>query len=306
MAYILSASHSGSTLLAMLLGVQSGAFTVGEIRAPSIDDPNSYCCSCGEKIKECAFWLRVNEGMKCKGIENFEITRAGTSIFDVQEPYAYRLLCPLPRGPFLETIREAALAFSPAWKRHLTNVQRRYFTLLQILQELAQASIIVDSSKAGLHLKYMMRIPGLDVKIIHLIRDGRAMALSSLVSHGPKRPTRQGTLAAGAHEWVRSNKAAECLLNTAPKSQWIRVHYEDLCRQPEATLLKLSQFLGMECDNISLDFRSSRLHVLGNEMRLKQTSGIRLDERWRTQLSAEDLQTLDRVLGKLNRKYGYS
>jgi hypothetical protein len=306
MAYILSAAHSGSTLLAMLLGVQGGAFTVGEIRAPSMGDPDLYRCSCGQKIKECAFWLSVSAQMKRKGVADFDITRAGTSIFELKEPYAGRLLAPLPRGSFLEACRDLALGFSAVWKPHLGEVLRRNFALVQVLQELADASIIIDSSKSPLHLKYLLSIPRLEIKIIHLVRDGRAMALSSLVSHGPKRATRLETLAAGAHEWCRSNASAECVLRTLPSSQWVRVHYEELCRQPEATLRSLGRFLGLECDKVALDFRSRQLHVLGNDMRLKSTSEIRLDERWRTQLSPEDLASIDRVAGSMIRKYGYS
>src|ERR1044072_4610633 len=95
LAYILSASHSGSTLLAMLLGAQPGACTVGELRAPSLGDPDVYRCSCGERIKKCPFWIAVSLGMAARGIANFDITLAGTSIYQVDSDYLRRLLEPL-------------------------------------------------------------------------------------------------------------------------------------------------------------------------------------------------------------------
>ena len=55
LAYILAVSYSGSTLLAMLLGSQSEAMTVGEMRAPAVGEPDAYLCSCGEPIKKCRF-----------------------------------------------------------------------------------------------------------------------------------------------------------------------------------------------------------------------------------------------------------
>ena len=304
LAYILSASHSGSTLLAMLLGSQRGACTVGELRAPSLGDTDVYCCSCGAKIKECPFWSKVSAGMARQGIAGFDITNAGTSIYEAPGHYARRLLSPLQRGPFLEFVRDAALAFSSSWRTYLREVQRRNAALVEVLQELSETQLAVDSSKAVLQLKYLLRNPALDIKIIHLIRDGRAVSLS-LIGHGLRRATRQETVAASAREWRRSLEAAEGLLRRLPPSRWQQVQYQDLCRNPEQVLGKICEFLDLNPAPLNLDFHSRAQHVLGNEMRLKSTSEIRLDERWRTQLSAEDLAVFDRVAGPMNRKYGY-
>src|ERR1041384_2871141 len=56
LAYILSASHSGSTLLAMLLGAHPDACTVGELKLTSMGDVNQYRCSCGDRLMTCSFW----------------------------------------------------------------------------------------------------------------------------------------------------------------------------------------------------------------------------------------------------------
>ena len=304
MAYIVSASHSGSTLLAMLLGTQGEACTVGELRAPSMGDTDVYLCSCGEKIKECPFWSKVSAAMARRGVADFEITNAGTSIYEVPSGYARRLLAPLQRGPLLESVRDAALGFSSSWRKHLRQAQTRNAALVEVLQELVDAKLVVDSSKAVLQLKYLLRNPALDVKIIHLIRDGRAVSLS-LIGHGLRRSTRPETVAAAAREWRRSLEAAECLLCRLPASRWLQVRYEDLCQNPEPALRKICGFLGLDGAHLNLDFHSREQHVLGNEMRLKSTSEIRLDERWRTQLSPEDLAQFDRVAGSMNHQYGY-
>src|ERR1041385_5468497 len=84
LAYILSANYSGSTLLAMLLGSQPEAFTMGEMRVPALQDPDSYCCSCGAQIKKCEFWIEVSRRMAQKGIAGFDIINPGLSIHDVE------------------------------------------------------------------------------------------------------------------------------------------------------------------------------------------------------------------------------
>jgi hypothetical protein len=305
LAYILSANFSGSTLLAMLLGSQPEAVTIGEMRAPAIGDPDAYLCSCGEHIKKCDFWVKVNAAMARRGIPNFDITEARISIHDAKNKYVQRLLNPMPRGPLLEAVRATGLSLMPSWPAHLREVHQRNTALVESLQEVTGARIVIDSSKISLHLKYLLRCPALKIKVIRLVRDGRAVTNSSL-GHGLKRATRRETIAAAALSWRRNNEASEQVLVDLPKSQWIFLQYEELCREPEATLRHIGNFLGMDTREIVLDFRAKAQHVLGNEMRLKSGSSIKLDERWRSALSQEDLGVFEEVAGEMNRKYGYA
>lgn len=79
LAYILAASHSGSTLLSMLLGSHPRVATVGELKlsASAMGKISRYRCSCGEFIRQCNFWRKVKKGMAARGFE-FDIADAGT------------------------------------------------------------------------------------------------------------------------------------------------------------------------------------------------------------------------------------
>jgi hypothetical protein len=319
LAYILSASHSGSTLLAMLIGAHPDACTVGELKATSLGEPETYRCSCRALIHQCEFWCKINSLMRSKGHADFDITRANTSIHAVQSPYAARLLRPLMRGPLLETVRDAALAISPDWRKHLKQVQQRNYDLIYSVYEIAGCKVLVDSSKMALRLKYLVHIPGLDIKVIRLVRDGRAVALTytdewayadasdpALRSGGTGiRKQSCRSMHDAAREWRRSNEAADCMLKRLSPDQWIQVKYEELCLNPELTLRKVSQFLGLAPEGVNLSFRAKPHHVIGNGMRMDSASEIRLDERWRGQLTPSDLATFNRVAGNLNREYGY-
>ena len=70
-------------------------------------------------------------------------------------------------------------------------------------------------------------------------------------------------------------------------------------------MARVFQFVGVDPGGGTLDFRSVEHHVIGNGMRLDSSSVIELDERWRSELSAEQLAEFDRVAGRMNRKYGY-
>lgn len=321
LAYLLAASHSGSTLLAMLLGAQHGACSAGELKATSLGDSRTYRCSCRKLICECDFWRGVTQAMAAREIPSFDITNAGTSIFEVRSPYARRILAPLHRGPALELARDAALSLSPAWRAHRKETDRRNVALVESLLNVTGAQVVIDSSKVAVRLKYLLRNPGLDIKVIRSIRDGRAVSMTYMDDWnfadasdpslrgggtGHKRPPVRRSMTEAANEWKRSQEAGESLIAGLPRSQWTEVRYEELCANPDATLRRLLEFLDLDPNRLVLDFRSRQQHVIGNGMRFDTTSAIKLDERWKTHLSAEDLAEFDRVAGDLNRRYGYS
>ncbi len=70
-------------------------------------------------------------------------------------------------------------------------------------------------------------------------------------------------------------------------------------------LARLHAFIGVKSlPNIG-DFLAEQ-HVLGNNrLRFKSVTEIRLDEGWKTDLTTEELSTIDRMLGGMNRQYGY-
>lgn len=320
LVYILAASHSGSTLLAMLLGAHTEICTVGELKATSLGDAERYRCSCLKRIRECSFWNTIGQEMRRRGFA-FDVTNAGTEIRVGASPYVCRLLGPLHRGPFLEGLRDTALALSPSWRTQLARVQALNANLMDCLLALTKKKLIVDSSKIGIRLKYLLRNSAFDVRVIRLLRDGRGVALTYIDpanfadTHDPSlrgggtgldRDAKRLSMREAAREWRRSNEEAEAILGPLDRSRWIEVHYEALCTQPMATLQCIFSFLGVDPTQARLDFRQVEHHVIGNGMRLDATREICLDERWKSVLSAAELEAFDSVAGDLNRGLGYS
>ncbi|UCD49722.1 MAG: sulfotransferase [Phycisphaerales bacterium] len=321
LAYVLGASHSGSTLLSMLLGSHPQIATVGELTLSSnaMGDLDRYRCSCGAPIRECGFWHKVTEDMRRRGVA-FDLTHAGTDYREVESRYARRLLRPMYRGRALEALRDGALWLSPTWRKRLSDMQKRNSALVSTVSEIAGADVVVDSSKIALRLKYLLRNSDLEVKVIRLIRDGRAVALTYMDPAGyadaddpGKRAGGMGgdrrnerlSMAQAAYEWRRCIEEAEYILGSMKPSRWIEIRYEDYCREPERTLRRVHEFLGVESGAQPREFRSVEQHVVGNGMRLNTTSKIQLDDRWRQTLTARDLQTFDEIAGPTNRRYGY-
>lgn len=320
LAYILAASHSGSTLLAMLLNACPEICSVGELKATALGDPERYRCSCLNRIKECPFWITISNEMHRRGLA-FDVTNAGTDIRTDVSPYVRWLLGPLHRGPFIEGLRDAALGLVPSWKRQLARVQVLNTNLIDCVLVRTGKKLIVDSSKIGIRAKYLLRNPALDVRVIRLIRDGRGVALAYMdpanfadASDYSLRGGGMGIdcdaerlpLREAAREWRRSNEEAEAILETLDRSRWIEIRYEALCIQPTVTLQRIVSFLGFDSTQTCTDFRQVEHHVLGNGMRFDATDEVRLDERWRSVLSAADLRIFNSLAGDLNRRLGYS
>jgi hypothetical protein len=319
LVYILAASHSGSTLLAMLLGSHPEICTVGELKFTSLGDADEYRCSCREEIGKCAFWLAVGEEMARRGF-SFEVKNAGTDFRSEASQYAGRLLRPLHRGPVLEWIRDVALSLSPSWRTSFPEIQMRNAALAASLCKKTEKRVVVDSSKVGVRLKYLLRNIGLDVRVIRLVRDGRGVALTYTDpaqfadaqdpalrggGTGKKREEERLPIRAAARDWLRSNQEAEAILRGIDPGRCTEVRYEELCADPDATLIRLFHFIGAEPVPVVKNFRNVEQHVVGNGMRLDTTSRIRLDERWMTVFSAADLDVFDSVAGNLNRRMGY-
>ncbi len=319
LVYLLAASHSGSTLLAMLLGSHPEICTVGEIKMTSMGDIDKYRCSCGMQIKQCPFWNGVSTDMAKYGF-SFDITAPDTDIRSGATPYVRKLLSPLHRGPVMEMLRDTALAVSGAWRSAMPQIQARNLALMKCLIKRTGKRVIVDSSKIGLRLKYLLKNPGLDIKIVRLVRDGRGVVLTYVDparfadasdprlragGMGGDRESQRLSVAEASREWLRSNEEADALLGGLDPARFTMIRYEDLCSDPGKALSHLFEFIGVNSLNDVPDFRSVEHHIVGNGMRLDSTKEIRLDERWRSVLSKSDLDVFNSVAVGMNRHFGY-
>ncbi len=175
--YILAASHSGSTLLAMLLNAHPEICTVGELKATALGDADRYRCSCRRRIRECPFWTAIVREMAESGFD-FDVAASNTDFRSGASPYVLKLLRPLYRGGALECVRDALLQVSPRWRARLPRIQSTNAALMRGVLSQARKRVIVDSSKIGIRLKFLLRNPELEIKVIRLVRDGRAVSLT--------------------------------------------------------------------------------------------------------------------------------
>jgi hypothetical protein len=297
LAFIMAGAHSGSTLLAMLLGSHSQATTIGEIAGTLHRMDPDYRCSCGYKAQACPFWLHVINQMAHRGF-NLDVTDFGTRFKYPKSRFINRVLHAEHRGPILETIRDGVLWLNPGWRRQFQTIAERNVALVETITKITNSQIMIDSSKGPSRLKFLLRIPALEVKVIHLVRDGRGVARSSIKHYG-------WSVEKSAIEWRRDVLSAEKLLARLDRGMWRQVRYEDLCSNPQAELEELCVFLNLDPSRVSMDFRSAGLHVFGNKMRLSSEQAIRLDNKWRTELTNSEISTIEHLVREQLIRYGY-
>lgn len=295
--YIISPSFSGSTLLTFLLGIHPEIATVGELKASAMGDIELYDCSCGERIRSCPFWTAVTAEMHNRGM-NFNLANFGTQFCAREHSLANRILTARLRNAAFEFVRGIALRVLPEARRTFRRILETNFALSEVVSNLQVGTVFLDGSKDPIRLKYLLAADMWDIQVIHLMRDGRGVANSYMKHYGISMLT-------AAIEWRQAHEAAERLRARLPESAWIKVHYEHLCRDVDPTLRNIFGYLGLESDAASQDFHSIENHILGNTMRLSNSSEISLDEKWRSELSVADLAAFDRVAGNMNRKHGY-
>lgn len=297
--YIACRGHSGSTLLEKLLATAPDVIALGEIsHFSSYYDSGEKPCSCGRVVRECEFWtsvvrqLGVSNGAALDALLPTDGVRARERWRNL--PYHMALLAP---DVALRLAERGRVSFALRNLRSANN----HWRVVQAVSNLAQASVLVDKSMSPSRLLEVARVAPADVRIcaIHLVRDGRANVHSYMTQFGVE-PER------AAAEWRATNVNVQRALRRIADVPQLQLRYEDLCADPERTLDTIARHFG-----IRGGFQPARLgdelHAIGgNYAKLTGYRAIRLDERWKTGLSAEQQAMFERVAGPLNRRYGYS
>lgn len=301
--YLGGIGRSGSTLLERLLGALPEACACGEIahlwqRGIVADER----CGCGTAFGDCEFWSQAGK-----------TAFGGWDQVDTERLAA--LKAAVDRTRFIPLLAGPGLPRS--MRRELAEYTDYYLRLYQAIGEVSGSAAVIDSSKHASLAFCLGHREDLDLRVVHLVRDSRAVAYSW--STKVARPeggdmTTYPAASAAAH-WTAQNGALQLLARRG--TPVLRVRYEDLVRQPEATLAQVAAFAGLPFEAGSLDFRVAgdgvrqidlgQAHtVSGNPMRFASgATTIRGDERWRTALPGGQRRTVTAMTLPLLAHYGY-
>lgn len=297
--FLLGAGHCGSTLLDLILGSHSRAFSLGEfnriqdlIGSPDEAQPKI----CGVCPGQCEFWNK----------------RASLSTLKLF--YANKKMV----GNVVGKIA-----------RYICNPYKSIFTW-------SGKDILVDSSKriGWFHRQMVPAYVWHDVTpfLIYLCRDGRAV----VNSYNRKYPDR-GIVDITKH-WKSQVVKMNDYYNRFPIDHKIRVHYEELASNPENTLRSICNILNLEFEKDMLRYwMYDHHHINGNAgtrsliFKYREQFGfqlsderkdleseekyygdlyynelelaIKLDQRWMKELTEEQLDIFDSIAGDENKPF---
>jgi hypothetical protein len=296
--FIGGSGRSGSTLIERVLDLLPGIASVGETvqiweQAVARGEP----CGCGLPLTACPFWSQV--GKVAFGgwdkFDNDQMIRVKVSVDRTKKLPGLLLLG--TRKPWTAGGRRlAALA---------TAYARPYADLYRAISTVSGSPVIIDSSKRVMLACCLRQIPGLDLRVIHVVRDSRAVAYSwtkvvrrpEAAAAGPGDVSAtMGTYSPGrmAMRWNILNLAFETL--AARGVPTLRVRYEDFVADPAASVRQMAEFAGAEIPppvTAALAGGFAELGTThtaaGNPVRFRTGRvDIRADDAWRRKLPTRD------------------
>jgi len=297
--YIAGRGRSGSTLIDNILGQIPGFFSGGEIALGGRRLSERGICGCGQPIHECPVWQPV-------------LLQAFGSI----ERATREMLTFFTVGRQLADAAALLTGGGGGFRRRHRGTVERIDALYSSIAAKTKCRVIVDSSKFppfGLAIGLSTKV---DLYVLHVVRDPRAVAYSWLRQKPAERSAieplhrRQFGSAASAWRWLIANGLSEWSF-AGLGERYRRVRYEDFVTAPHATLASLLEWVGEEAD-LPASLTESRLQlepthaISGNPSRFNTGSvTIRLDDEWDRSMSGLDKAVVATLTWPLRRRYGY-
>jgi Sulfotransferase family len=305
--YIAGSGRCGSTLLGSALEQVDGFFSPGELM--NLWDRgiiDQHPCGCGLPLERCALWSRVVEQM---GSE--DIYARARAMMKLQRTVARTRHLPL-------------LMSKPGRRRLATDLAPYVARLEQLytsIRNVTGARVVVDGSKDPAYASVLRMAPSLEVHVLHLVRDPRAVVYSWQrrkelfpTTAGAKTPKvymeRHGIVKSTVY-WVGLNLGVEAIRRELPSDRYLCLTYEDFVREPVTQLRRILSFLDIDVG--SFPFVQDRALILapnhsvsGNPSRFS-TGAVQLkqDNEWRRHMPSHHKRLVALLSWPLGIRYRY-
>lgn len=289
--YIAGYGRSGTTLLDIALGEHPSITGAGELStlARHVWAEAEYC-ACGSVVRDCPFWRDVVDDW-----------RAGEAPDMIDDYHAHqrRTETILPLGRLRAGNRQNA----------------RTTRLFASIRAHSGRPIVLDSSKLPGRGAALAANPGIDLYVIHVVRDPRGVAwslrkgIARHVEGGVQRTLRPKSLLHTALRWSIVNAAADALCRRVGNARSLRVRYEDFVAYPRETLGRIlglvgEQPLAAHDGGRAATFRPQH-QMAGSRHRMQPAITIERDERWRDAMPPAQQALVSAITAPLRWRYGY-
>ena len=310
--------RSGSTILDIALGNHPSIESVGEVgnlmRTGWVSRGSLHgierkkrrvpLCTCGKRLdvlyvgspeEACPFWSEVRRewvertsDLNGEGIEGYPRLQ---DAFERQRRWP-RLLYEGLLGPSAAFRSYAALTLA----------------FFESIRAVSGKPFVVDSATVPAHAYAFGMVPGMELYVVHLVRDGRGVITSNRKTF--KKERRAGMWKTVAR-WISLNLTAEWVCASLGPKKTLRLRYEDFVSDPDAALSRIGSLLGLDLSGVAEAARAGEPMLAGHNVggnRTKKSGAITLrpDAReWKSDLSAAEQRLAWVSMGWLMRRYGY-
>jgi len=296
-------SRSGSTLLDCMLGQLPGVFSTGELAYIWTHGlEQNRLCGCGSRFLECPFWTEVGD-----------LAFGGWDGVDAARMIAFERA--VNRHRFLPFLLMPGL--KPGFRADLRRYTDVLGRLFGAVRDVSGARLIVDSTIDPAYGFLLKRVEGLDLRLVHMVRDSRATAFS-WTRHQRVRDyvdavtyQRRFHPAATALRWTLYHQLIHLLSRAGAPAT--RVLYERVVASPKEEIRRVMEHIDEPLSDSELGFiRPGEVTlgvnhtVAGSRMRLKQGAlHVSLDDEWRAALPPAHRRLVTLLTWPLLRSYGY-
>lgn len=246
--YVAGTGRSGSTLLTTILGQVPGVFAAGEMRflwqRGALQDER---CGCGQPFSACSEWTSVMRSVVGEA-----------SVREVAQGVARRLWRRTRARRVPRVALRALVGLTPL-PSHPDDAL--LVDLYRAVRDRSGATVVVDSSKLPLYGLLLQELPGVEVTVLHLVRDPRAAAYSWLRHRASRQrdddpPMDRQPVLKSATLWLLWNLVAAVAWRQRD-GRHLRLRYEALVRDPAAALAPVLERLGAPAGSLPFVDRST-------------------------------------------------
>lgn len=268
--------RSGSTLIDRVLGQTPGVCSVGELvflwdRALSANE----LCGCGEPFGACPFWKEVGD-----------VAFGGWDRIDPVSIRAWQQR--VDRNRYVPSMLAPSLA--PRFRARLEPYAEAMGRVYGAIASVTGAKLIVDSSKHASTAAFLRHVPGVDARILQLLRDPHGVAWSwSKTVERPEASDGVSFMARVGPARIAARWQGYNALLALVRSPGGALRYEDFVDRPQHATRRLLAMGGLRAESLPqfVGPRTVRLDVdhtvAGNPLRFRTGElEIRVDEEWRT------------------------
>jgi hypothetical protein len=186
--------------------------------------------------------------------------------------------------------------------------------LVVSVRRVSGREVVADSSKSPMRAYLLTKVDGIEMVLLHLVRDPRGVVWSRLKALGRQREAARANLSIGwlvvrsTLDWILVNLLTAALFRSTGRGR--RVRYEDMVRNPKATLEAIESLVGLDPSSSGQAIAAGQAvgygHMVGgNPRRLAGAAPIVFDQEWSTASPAWVRRLVWWIAGPLARHYGY-